>query len=201
MSIPVTGNIPQPIVSPVVTSSVDRGGESKSPDRAQASEAERSKRDSSGSEDGGSRPGPSREESLSPEEMRQVEKLEQRDREVRQHEKAHESVGGPYAGSATYDYQRGPDGKRYAIGGQVSIDYGPIKGDPEATIEKMKTVIAAALAPAEPSSQDMSIAARARQNLLEARLEANRLQGEMDTARESAGSARESASPAAKAPA
>lgn len=135
-----------------------------------------------------SRPNGANGETLSDAEMRQIRQLEQRDREVRDHEQAHASVGGPYAGSPSYDYQRGPDGERYAIGGQVSIDYGPIRGDPEATIEKMKTVIAAALAPAEPSSKDLQIAGRARQNLLEARLEADRMQGEMNAARGSAAS-------------
>lgn len=186
MSTLMVSNIPQPIVSPGLAPATNRAGESQPANSAQASENDRSKRDSSAPGIQGAESGTATEKSLSPEELRVIEKLEQRDREVRQHEKAHEVMGGPYTGSATYDYQRGPDGKRYAIGGQVTIDYGPIKGDPEATIDKMKTVIAAALAPAEPSPQDMSIAARARQNLLEARLEANRLQGEMDNARDSA---------------
>lgn len=134
-----------------------------------------------------SRPSGTDGEPLSDSEMRQVRELERRDREVRDHEKAHASVGGPYAGSPSYDYQRGPDGERYAVGGQVSIDYGPVRGDPEATIKKMKTVIAAALAPAEPSSKDLQIASQARQNLLEARLEADRMKDEMDSARGSAG--------------
>jgi hypothetical protein len=134
-----------------------------------------------------SRPNGTDGEPLSDSEMRQVRELERRDREVRDHEKAHASVGGPYAGSPSYDYQRGPDGERYAVGGRVSIDYGPVRGDPEATIEKMKTVIAAALAPAEPSSKDLQIASQARQNLLEARLEADRMKDEMDSARGSAG--------------
>ncbi|MGS2742332.1 putative metalloprotease CJM1_0395 family protein [Halomonas sp. LS-001] len=120
---------------------------------------------------------------LNEQEVRQVEQLKQTDQEVRQHERAHEIAGGPYTGSASYDYQSGPDGKRYAVAGQVPIDYGPVKGDPQATVEKMQTVIAAALAPAEPSSKDLQIAAQARQYLLEAKLEASRLQSEMNNAR------------------
>lgn len=108
---------------------------------------------------------------LSPEELRVLEQLEQTDRKVRQHEMAHQIVGGPYTGSARYQYEIGPDGQRYAVAGRVSVDYGPVTGDPQATIEKMKTVIAAALAPADPSPADYQIAARARQNLLLAQLE------------------------------
>jgi len=84
-----------------------------------------------------------------------------RDREVRDHEQAHARVGGPYAGQPSYTYQTGPDGNRYAIGGEVAIDIAPVNGDPEATIIKMEVVKAAALAPAEPSAQDRKVAALA----------------------------------------
>ncbi|GEK09719.1 catalase [Pseudoalteromonas sp. McH1-7] len=94
-----------------------------------------------------------------------VQELKARDREVRLHEQAHARVGGQYAGSPSYEYQRGPDGNNYAIGGQVMIDVAPIEGDPQATIEKMQTVRAAALAPAEPSGADRAIAADATQKL------------------------------------
>ncbi|GGW22230.1 hypothetical protein LG409_01545 [Halomonas sp. NyZ770] len=120
---------------------------------------------------------------LEPEEIQQLEQLKQTDRAVRQHEMAHQTVGGPYTGGATYEYEIGPDGQRYAVAGEVSIDYGPVPGDPQATIEKMQTVIAAALAPADPSPKDLQVAAQARQYLLEARLEAAREQSEMNQAR------------------
>lgn len=109
---------------------------------------------------------------LSPEEQEQVDKLKARDTEVRQHEQAHLAAAGPYArGGPTYDYQTGPDGKKYAVGGEVQIDTSPIEGDPEATIRKMETVIAAALAPAEPSGQDRSVASQARAAIAQARAE------------------------------
>jgi len=41
---------------------------------------------------------------------------------------------------------QGPDGKLYAVGGEVSLDDSPVSGDPGATVEKEKTVIAAAKA-------------------------------------------------------
>jgi hypothetical protein len=95
-------------------------------------------------------------------EILEIERLKQRDREVTAHEMAHIAAGGPYVrGGATFQYQYGPDGKRYAVGGEVSIDMATISGDPEATISKMRTVIGAALAPASPSAQDRMVAARA----------------------------------------
>lgn len=120
---------------------------------------------------------------LAPEEIQLLEQLKQTDRDVRQHEMAHQITGGPYTGGATYEYEIGPDGKRYAVAGEVPIDYGPVPGDPQATIEKMQTVIAAALAPADPSPKDLQVAAQARQYLLEAKLEAAQQQSEMTKAR------------------
>lgn len=101
-------------------------------------------------------------EQLSPEEQDQVQQLADRDREVRAHEQAHLSAAGPYAtGGPNYTYQTGPDGRNYAIGGEVQIDTAPVDGDPEATIQKAQVVRAAALAPAEPSAQDRRVAAAA----------------------------------------
>ncbi len=87
--------------------------------------------------------------------------LRARDREVRAHEQAHATVGGPYAGSPSYTYQAGPDGQRYAVAGQVPIDGNPVPDDPEETVRKMEIVKAAALAPAEPSTADRQVAALA----------------------------------------
>src|SRR6056297_2625701 len=87
---------------------------------------------------------------LSEAERRQVEDLKARDREVRAHEAAHQAAAGSYAGPIQYEFQRGPDGRRYAVGGSVQIDTSPIPDDPEATIQKMETIRAAALAPANP---------------------------------------------------
>ena len=110
-------------------------------------------------------------ETLSEGEQKQVAELKKRDREVRQHEQAHQAAGGQYASAPSYEYQKGPDGKRYAVGGEVQIDASPIPGDPEATIEKMRIVKAAALAPAEPSGQDRKVAASADAAAQQARAE------------------------------
>lgn len=105
---------------------------------------------------------------LSEEELKVIEELKVRDREVKAHEQAHKSVGGQYTGAVSYSYQSGPDGKRYAVGGEVPIDVSPIPGDPQATITKMTVVKAAATAPAEPSTQDQLVAAQAARQLAEA---------------------------------
>lgn len=96
-------------------------------------------------------------------ELELVRELKQRDQEVRAHEQAHAAVGGQLAGGATYTYQQGPDGVRYAVGGEVQIDTSKVTNDPQATLDKMQLVQRAALAPAEPSSQDRQVAAQAGQ--------------------------------------
>ena len=108
---------------------------------------------------------------LTEEEEKQVQELKARDQEVRAHENAHKTAGGGYVGSITYDTQTGPDGREYAIGGEAQIDASPVSGNPEATIRKMDIVIRAALAPAEPSSQDYAVARSAQQARLEAQKE------------------------------
>lgn len=99
--------------------------------------------------------------SLTEAEERVVNDLKARDAEVRRHEQAHAAVGGGYASAPSYVYQVGPDGRRYAVGGSVEIDMSPVPGNPEATIAKMEVVRRAAMAPAEPSSADRSVAAAA----------------------------------------
>lgn len=101
----------------------------------------------------------------------ELRKLKARDAEVRAHEQAHATTGGAYAGAPSFEYQRGPDGRNYAVGGEVSIDVSAIPGDPEATIRKMEQVQRAALAPAEPSGADRAVAATADATMLAARSE------------------------------
>lgn len=101
---------------------------------------------------------------LSQEARRELEKLKARDREVRAHEAAHLAAGsGVVRGGASYTYQRGPDGQAYAVGGEVSIDTSPVPGDPRATLAKAQQIRSAALAPADPSPQDLKVAAAASQ--------------------------------------
>ena len=122
------------------------------------------------------------EEQLLKQEQSQIKELKTRDTEVRVHEQAHAAVGGQHAGSPSYEYQRGPDGTNYAVGGEVQIDVSEVPGDPQATIDKMQTVRAAALAPAEPSGADRSIAANATQKLAAAQAELAQPESEEDDA-------------------
>jgi hypothetical protein len=110
------------------------------------------------------------EEQQQQNEAKEVDELKERDREVRTHEQAHAATGGQHAGAPTYEYETGPDGKRYAVGGEVSIDVSNEK-TPSETISKMQQVRAAALAPAEPSSQDYQVASDASKKELAARNE------------------------------
>lgn len=108
---------------------------------------------------------------LSPDEQRQVQKLKEIDRKVRAHEQAHLSVGGDLVrGGASYSYQTGPDNQRYAVAGEVSIDVSPARTAKE-TIPKAEHIRATALAPADPSVQDRSVAARASQIEVDAQAE------------------------------
>ena len=117
-------------------------------------------------------------------EQRMLADLKARDREVRNHENAHRAAGGDLVRGGSYDYQQGPDGKRYAVGGDVQIDTSPVPEDPAATAEKMSRVIGAALAPAQPSSTDLAVAAQAaaerNRALVEARREATGFAGEAE---------------------
>lgn len=105
---------------------------------------------------------------LTPQQKEVVQKLQARDQEVRQHEAAHQAAGGSLAGAASFTYERGPNGVEYAIGGDVPIEIIQNPGNPQATIQHMEQVRAAALAPANPSAQDRSVAAEASQILLKA---------------------------------
>lgn len=122
-------------------------------------------------------------------EAAEVTALSARDEEVRAHEEAHARVGGQYAGSPSYSYTTGPDGRPYAVAGEVPIDVSPVPEDPAATVAKMEVVKAAALAPAEPSAADRQIAALADAQRLQAVVElmaqrqSARIGGTVDTRR------------------
>lgn len=109
-----------------------------------------------------------------------IQELKLRDQEVRAHEQAHAVRGGATTGAPSYEFQIGPDGKKYAVGGEVSVDLSPVAGDPKATIAKMEQVHAAALAPNEPSTQDIKVAARATEIKLQAQLELASLKKEQE---------------------
>lgn len=106
-------------------------------------------------------------EELTAEQAQQIAQLKQIDRQVRAHEQAHISVGADLILSGpSFTYTTGPDKQRYAVAGEVSIDTSPGR-TPEETIPKAQHIRATALAPADPSPEDHSVAAQA-----------NRLKGE-----------------------
>ncbi len=107
---------------------------------------------------------------LTDEEKSVVEKLKARDSEVKTHEQQHLAASGGYAkGGAHYTYQKGPDGKMYAIGGHVSMDTSMSSDNPEANLAKAQIIARAALSPQGPSGADRAVAAKASAIAMQAR--------------------------------
>ena len=101
-----------------------------------------------------------------------LRQLRARDREVRAHEAAHTAAGGSLVrGGPSYTFQTGPDGRSYAVGGEVQLDVSAVPNNPQATLAKASQIRAAALAPAQPSAQDVRVAANANQLASRARIE------------------------------
>lgn len=102
----------------------------------------------------------------------QIRKLEETDRKVRAHEQAHlAAASGLAVSGANFQFTQGPDGKQYAVAGEVRIDTSEGR-TPQETQDKAARIRAAALAPADPSAQDQSVAAAAAQMQLRAQAEA-----------------------------
>ena len=115
---------------------------------------------------------------LGEDDIAELRELKARDAEVRAHEQAHASVGGKYAGAASFSYQTGPNGIKYAVGGEVPISLPSSSGNPEQAIRAADQVRRAALAPANPSGQDISVAAKAAQISQSAQAQRRELQAE-----------------------
>lgn len=115
--------------------------------------------------------GPADSEELSPSERRKVQELKRIDAKVRAHEQAHLAAAGQYAqGGISLETTAGPDGKEYAVAGEVSLDTSEAES-PRKTVQKMRQVKSAALAPAQPSPQDRAVASQASKKLSEAQKE------------------------------
>ena len=103
----------------------------------------------------------------------QIRELKQTEREVIAHEAAHQAAAGEFGGGVSYSYTKGPDGKSYITGGEV-----PIKmkqgATPEETLRNMQQVQRTANAPADPSGQDMRVAAKAAAMASKARAQLSR---------------------------
>ncbi len=114
---------------------------------------------------------------LTMQQVQQVRELQSIDRNVKAHEAAHQAAGGGLAGAASFSYTRGPDNQMYATAGEVPIRMQ--KGrTPEETIANARQVVAAAMAPADPSPQDYKVAANALKMEFEARAEATKLKAQ-----------------------
>ncbi len=108
---------------------------------------------------------------LSEADRQRLQNLQRSDRQVRAHEMAHVAAGGSLVRSgASFSYAIGPDGQRYAVGGEVGIDTSPGRS-PEETLDKAARIRAAALAPADPSPQDRQVAAMATRMAMQASME------------------------------
>ncbi|MBR6098277.1 hypothetical protein IKP85_00860 [bacterium] len=79
--------------------------------------------------------------------------------EIYNHELAHKRAGGSFAGDIVIE--RNAEG--IPVGGHVAIQMPTLdKNNPQRTIDHANTVIAAAMAPADPSAQDYKVANQAK---------------------------------------
>ena len=111
------------------------------------------------------------DEELTQQEKQEVSELKMTDTEVRAHENAHKAAAAGLTTSApNYEYETGPDGKKYAVAGDVNVSY-QHSDDPEVNLRNAQQLKASALAPADPSSQDRKVAAQADREIAQARQE------------------------------
>jgi len=108
------------------------------------------------------------QQELSVDDLKQIDQLKIRDAEVRQHEQAHAAAGGSATGSPNYTYTLGPDGKRYAVEGEVDVKFSSHSAKPQQVKAEAEQIRRAAQAPVEPSAQDRQVAQQASQRISEA---------------------------------
>ncbi len=105
---------------------------------------------------------PSNPVEMTPDEKAVLAQLQQTDTEVRTHEAAHMAAGAGLTKGVSYTFEKGPDNQMYAVAGEVGIDTSP-SNTPSETIAKAQQIRRAALAPSNPSSADLQVAASASQ--------------------------------------
>ncbi|XPV68469.1 MAG: putative metalloprotease CJM1_0395 family protein [Halarcobacter sp.] len=106
---------------------------------------------------------------LTQQERIELNKLQVTDAKVRAHEAAHQS-GSAASGGASFTYEKGPDGVMYAVAGEVPVRI-ETGSTPQESISNLQGVISTALAPADPSPQDVSVASKARVLMMKAQQE------------------------------
>ena len=125
--------------------------------------------------------------------QQRVAELQQIDRNVRAHEQAHIAAGhGVVTSGPNYTYTYGPDGKQYAVGGEVGIDTS-YERKPEANINKGIRIQAAALAPKDPSTQDYRVASVGEQMESTGRTDLRQEQAEQQAEEQAAAAAQQAA--------
>jgi hypothetical protein len=104
-------------------------------------------------------------EEISDDEKKEVESLKKRDREVRIHEQAHIAASGniPVSGPV-YTFKKGPDGNMYVVDGHVNFTL-PKGNTPDEKLQIAQQLRRLALAPANPSSKDRQVAAKASEKI------------------------------------
>ncbi|MDP7037520.1 MAG: putative metalloprotease CJM1_0395 family protein [Myxococcota bacterium] len=123
---------------------------------------------------------PKAPQDLTPAEEEEVKELKRIDQEVRIHENAHKAAAGELAvGGPVYEYEEGPDGKSYAVAGEVQIALRE-GSTPEETLQYARKAKKAALAPAQPSAKDRAVAAEAEAMAAKARSEIAKQRQDMD---------------------
>ena len=105
---------------------------------------------------------------LSTEDQQMISELRRTDQKVRAHEQAHAAAGGT---NVRYEYETGPDGRSYAVSGTTDIAVRVLASDANGKLAQARKLRAAAMAPADPSAQDLAVTARAVHLETEARAE------------------------------
>ena len=117
---------------------------------------------------------------LTQQEQQEVMELKNTDAKVKAHEHAHKAAAvGLKTTGPNYEYETGPDGKKYAVAGDVNVSYAK-SSDPEVNLQNAQKLKAAALAPTDPSSQDRKVAQKADQEIAEAKREIMEEQAETE---------------------
>lgn len=105
---------------------------------------------------------------LDQEDQARLAEMRARDKDVRDQKAAQARAAAPYAGAANFEYETGPDGRQYAVSGEVKIDVSATVGDASETARKMEQILSATLAADELSVEDRRVLAEARKQRLEA---------------------------------
>lgn len=138
--------------------------EQESADRENAEKEQ----DADEAQDGKDNPSADSDNQVTPEEQQVVDELQSTDQKVRTHEQAHAAAGGH---NVRYEYETGPDGRQYAVAGTTDIEIYAAGNDPDGKMTQAKRMRSAALAPADPSGQDLAVAAKATRLEMDARRE------------------------------